>query len=228
LTDAHPPRPATRRQAEEGGTGRARGVGEVLGLRRGAGPPETRPGEPLHPLTIPNLIGYVRVALLGAFLGLALPSDDGRVTAATVCFGVAAASDYLDGLFARLTGQYSRLGRLMDPIIDRIVALAGAVVAWEFELLPRVALAALLAREVAMLTLGALALRARLDIEVNWTGRLSVWLVMCGLGLALITATTLAEALLWVGIAGSLAATALYVREGLKQLEARAAAADRL
>jgi cardiolipin synthase len=145
------------------------------------------------------------------------------VTAATVCFGAAAASDYLDGLLARLTGQYSRLGRLMDPVIDRLVAVAGGIVAWKFELLPRAALAILLGRELLMLVLGALALRARLDIEVNWTGRLSVWLTMTGLGLALIAETPLAEAVLWAGIAGSVAATALYVREGLEQLSSRPA-----
>jgi cardiolipin synthase len=203
----------------EGRDGEQQGLGRVLGLRRShQGPPETRIGEPLQPLTLPNLVGYVRIGLLGGFLAIALPSDDGRVTAGTVCFAIAAAADYLDGLLARLTGQYSRLGRLMDPVVDRLVAVCGGLVAWKFELLPRPALAILLGREVVMLVLGALALRARLDIEINWTGRWSVWLVMGGLGIALIAETAAAEVLLWTGIAGSLAATALYVREGLQLL----------
>jgi CDP-diacylglycerol--glycerol-3-phosphate 3-phosphatidyltransferase len=207
---------------------RVRSLGRVLGLRRGReGPPETRLGEPLHPLTIPNLVGYSRIALLVAFMAIALASDDGRVTVATICFAAAAASDYLDGLLARLTGQFSRLGRLMDPVIDRLVAVSGAIVAWRFELLPRAALAVLLGREVLMLALGALALRARLDIEVNWTGRWSVWLTMSALGLALIAETPLAEVLLWAGIAGSLAATLLYVREGVAQLASRSRPARR-
>ena len=56
---------------------------------------------------------------------VALSSDDGRVTAATICFTFAAAGDYLDGMLARVTGQYSRLGTLMDPFVDRAVILAG-------------------------------------------------------------------------------------------------------
>jgi cardiolipin synthase len=191
----------------------------VLGWRRGgAEPRETRAGQPLHPLTVPNLIGFARIALVAGFLALALPSDDGRVTAATACYGAAAVGDYVDGFLARLTGQYSRLGALMDPFIDRALIVSGALVAWRFELLPRWALAVLAARELLMVLLVAGALRAGLDIEINWIGRIAVWPVMAGLGGALIAEMVVAEALLYVGIAGALAATALYVRDGLAAL----------
>jgi cardiolipin synthase (CMP-forming) len=179
---------------------------------------ETRTGQPLRPLTVPNLVGYLRLGLTGIFLALALPSDDGRVTAATVCFGVAAASDYVDGLLARVTGQYSRLGALMDPFIDRVLILSGALVTWKFELLPRWALAVLAARELFMMGIVAIGLRKGLDIEINWIGRLSVWLTMSGVGGAMIADLWLAEALLYAGIAGALLASALYVRDGLREL----------
>ena len=59
---------------------------------------------------------------------------------------------------ARVTGQYSRLGALMDPVIDRLLAiLAGVVVCWHFELLPRWALAVLVAREAAACSCSAAA-----------------------------------------------------------------------
>jgi cardiolipin synthase (CMP-forming) len=191
----------------------------VLGLRRGGeGPLETRRGEPLRPFTVPNLVGYVRLGLLGVFLALALSSDDGRVTLATVCFGVAAGADYLDGLLARLTGQYSRLGTLMDPLIDRALVFSGVAVDWRFELLPRWALGALGARELAMVALVAIGLRKGLDIEINWIGRLAVWPAMAGVGGALIGDIWLAEAFLYVGLAGALVASFLYVREGARQL----------
>jgi cardiolipin synthase len=158
------------------------------------------------------------VGLLAAFLVIALPSDDGRVTAATVCFAFAAAGDYLDGLLARLTGQYSRLGTLMDPFVDRAVIVAGAVVAWKFELLPRWALGALAARELVMLVLVSLALRRGLDIKINWVGRIAVWPAMGSIGLALIAETWLSEALLYAGLAGAVAASVVYVRDGLQEL----------
>jgi cardiolipin synthase len=68
---------------------------------------------------VPNAIGFARLALVPLFLVLALSSDDGRDAAATVLFAAIAVSDYLDGLVARLTGQYSRLGTLLDPLTDR-------------------------------------------------------------------------------------------------------------
>ena len=49
-------------------------------------------------------------------------------------------SDYLDGITARVTGQYSRLGTLLDPLVDRLLVLCGVVVTWHFDLLPRWAL----------------------------------------------------------------------------------------
>ena len=45
--------------------------------RSGPPPPETLAGHPLHPWTIPNLIGFARLALIPAFLALALSSDGG-------------------------------------------------------------------------------------------------------------------------------------------------------
>jgi cardiolipin synthase (CMP-forming) len=192
----------------------------LLGLKRGGPePPETRAGQPLRPLTLPNLVSYLRICLLGVFLVVALPSDDGRVTGATICFALAAGGDYLDGLLARLTGQYSRLGTLMDPFVDRAVIVGGALVAWKFELLPRWALGALAARELVMLVLVGLALRMGLDIKINWIGRIAVWPAMGSVGLTLIADVWLAEALLYVGLAGALAASVLYVRDGLRELK---------
>jgi cardiolipin synthase len=57
-------------------------------------------------------------------------------------------ADYLDGFAARLTGQYSRLGALLDPIVDRLLVISGMVVAWRFSLLPRWAIACWRARAV--------------------------------------------------------------------------------
>lgn len=207
--------------AEPSGRAQSKGLGRLLGLRRGGHePPETRAGQPLHPLTLPNLVGYVRLVLLAVFLVVALSSDDGRVTFATVCFAASAWSDWLDGMLARITGQYSRLGTLLDPFVDRLLVVSGAIVAWEFHLLPRWALAVLAAREVAMLGVVAFGLRKGLDIQISWPGRLAVWPTMSAFGLTLIADFWLAEACLYVGIAGSLVASALYVRDGWRELKA--------
>jgi cardiolipin synthase len=188
----------------------------LFGLdRSGPKPSVTRRGQPLHPLTIPNLVGYVRLAAIPVFLYLALSSGDGRTAASAILYLAIAGSDYLDGFLARATGQYSRMGALLDPLVDRLTVLAGVVVCWKFELLPRWALAILAAREVVTLIVAQLALRRGLDLEINWVGRWSVWLTMGGIFLALVTAAWIAPAMFFAGLIGSLLASALYLRTGL-------------
>jgi CDP-diacylglycerol--glycerol-3-phosphate 3-phosphatidyltransferase len=187
----------------------------LVGLDRSGGPPpETLRGEALHPWTIPNAIGFVRLALLPVFLVLALDSGDGRDTTANILFAVIAWSDQLDGMAARITGQYSRLGALLDPLTDRLLVVSGAIVAWEFDLLPRWALLVLAAREALMLLLTQIALRRGMDLSINMLGRWAVWPVMAALGLAMIVETWVSDALLYFGLALTLAATALYLQDG--------------
>ena len=164
-------------------------------------------------------MGFIRLALLPVFLVLALRSGDGREAEASVIYAVVGGSDYLDGLLARVTGQYSRLGALMDPLIDRLLVISGVVVTWHFELLPRWALAVLAARELFMLGLTQFALRRGIsDLQVNMMGRWAVWPTMFSMFLAMVSTTWVAPALLYLGLAMTLAATALYVRDGVQSL----------
>jgi cardiolipin synthase (CMP-forming) len=190
----------------------------LFGLdRSGPTPRETRRGQPLRPLTLPNLVGYARLAAIPVFLYLAFDSDDGRTAAASILFLAISAADYLDGFLARATGQYSRMGALLDPVVDRVTVLAGVAVTWKFELLPRWALAVLALREVGTLVLAQLALRRGVDLEINWVGRWSVWLTMGGIFLALATDAWIGTAMFLVGLVGSLLASALYLKTGLSK-----------
>ena len=110
--------------------------------RSGPAPAQTRSDQPLNPWTIPNVIGYLRLAGIPVFLVIALSSPDGHDTVATILFALIGWADYLDGFAARLTGQYSRLGALLDPIVDRLLVISGMVVCFHFTLLPRWAIVA--------------------------------------------------------------------------------------
>jgi cardiolipin synthase len=182
--------------------------------RSGPPPPETLRDAPWRPWTIPNAITYVRFALLPVFLVLALSSDSGTDALPAIIFALIGWGDYADGIAARVTGQYSKLGALLDPVIDRALVLSGVVVVWHFETLPRWALAVLAAREVVQLLYGQWALRHGIDLKVNWPGRAAVWPVMSAIFFALVGLETPAEVLLYIGIALVWWATALYIREG--------------
>jgi cardiolipin synthase len=162
----------------------------------------------------------VRLALIPVFLVLALGSGDGREAEASIVYAIVGGSDYLDGIAARVTGQYSRLGALLDPLTDRLLVVAGVVVTWHFELLPRWALAVLAARELFMLVMSELGLRRGMDIEIKMLGRWAVWPTMFSIFLAMISTTWVAEALLYLGLAMTLAATAQYVQDYRARLRA--------
>jgi cardiolipin synthase len=203
------------------GRGRIR---RLFGLdRSGPKPQRTRKGEPLNPWTIPNAVGYLRLAALPLFLYLAFESGDGRSAAAAAVFWLIAAGDYLDGFLARVTGQYSRMGALLDPLVDRLTILSGAVVCWYFDLLPHWALALLAVRELAMLGLAEYGLRNGVDVEVNWPGRISVFPIMGGIFFALAFAGWVPSALLIVGLVLAIVATVMYARTGIRTVRARAA-----
>lgn len=197
-------------------TPRARGFRRLFGIdRSGAAPVETRSGQPLRPFTLPNLVGYARLASIPLFLYLAFDSGDGRAPAAIAVYLWITAGDYLDGLLARATGQYSRMGALLDPVVDRLSVLAGAAVCWHFDLLPRWALALLAVREVVTLVLARMALARGVDIEITWVGRIGVFFVFTGIFWTMVLDWWGTVAVFMLGLAIAIAATWFYVRAGL-------------
>ncbi|HUJ35560.1 MAG TPA: CDP-alcohol phosphatidyltransferase family protein [Solirubrobacteraceae bacterium] len=192
--------------------------------RSGPAPEATLSGHPLNPWTIPNVIDFVRLAAIPVFLVIALSSDDGQDTLAVVLFGVIGWSDYLDGFAARLTGQYSRLGALLDPLVDRLLIVSGMVVCWHFSLLPRWAIAIVIARELFMLVASRYALSQGIEIQINWAGRIGVAPIVGAPFFAMAGVQWLALILLYIGMAFALTATVLYVRRGAQVMRARRAA----
>ena len=189
--------------------------------RSGPPPPETQAGAPLNPWTIPNAIGFLRAALIPTFLILALRSDDGTDALPAVLYAIVAWGDYADGIAARVTGQYSRLGALMDPVIDRALVIAGVVVCWHFELLPRWMLDVLIAREVFMLVAGQYALRHGVTLKINWPGRWAVWPVMTAIFMGLVGLKTAGTVSMAIGLVLTLVATVMYGRDAIRELRAR-------
>ncbi|HEY4896130.1 MAG TPA: CDP-alcohol phosphatidyltransferase family protein [Solirubrobacteraceae bacterium] len=196
----------------------------LFGLDRSGPPPtQTQAGQPLRPWTIPNTIGFSRLALIPVFLITALSSNDGTDALPATLFAVIGWGDYADGIAARVTRQYSRLGALMDPVTDRLLVVSGVVVTWRFDLLPRWALAVLAARELLMLGLGRWALARGAELRINWPGRLAVAPVMGSFFFAMVALGGFAEILLYIGLAMALLASAMYAVSVRAQLRSGAA-----
>jgi CDP-diacylglycerol--glycerol-3-phosphate 3-phosphatidyltransferase len=181
--------------------------------RSGPPPPQTLSGAPWNVWTIPNAIGFVRLALIVPMLILGLSSDSGTDALPAILFAIISWSDYADGIAARVTGQYSRFGALLDPIVDRLLVISGVAICWKFETLPRWGIAILVARELYLLVAGQLALRHGIQLKINWWGRWGVWPTMSAIFFALVGLDTVAHVLFYVGLALSLVAALVYTRD---------------
>ncbi len=78
--------------------------------------------------SIPTLLTYLRIILIPFFvLAFYLPFEWANV-AATIVFGLAAITDWLDGYLARKWNQVSRFGAFLDPVADKLIVAAALVV----------------------------------------------------------------------------------------------------
>jgi cardiolipin synthase (CMP-forming) len=169
-------------------------------------------------LTIPNLISFARIMLIPLFVYLL--SRDGTEYAGLLLLGVVVSTDWLDGYVARRTGQVSEVGRLLDPIADRLAIAAALITLVARDVFPLWAALLILVRDGLVLAAGLGLLFARgARIDVRYVGKVATFTLMFAIpaiawgnfGLVLAGA---ARALGWVwfavGIVEYYVAAALY------------------
>jgi CDP-diacylglycerol--glycerol-3-phosphate 3-phosphatidyltransferase len=99
---------------------------------------------------LPNWITLARVALVPVFLVLALGDSGASAVAAFVVFGVATASDSLDGYLARRRATVSRAGEFLDPLADKLLVGAALVALVATRGFPLAAAIVIAVREIAV------------------------------------------------------------------------------
>jgi cardiolipin synthase (CMP-forming) len=131
-------------------------------------------------LTVPNGISAARIALIPLFVALILDHD--TTTVGLVLFAIVVATDWVDGTIARRTGQVSDIGKILDPVADRLAIAAGLIALVIRGIFPLWAAAAILARDIAVLLVGAVALvRRDVRVEVRWIGKLATFSLMAAI-----------------------------------------------
>jgi cardiolipin synthase len=101
--------------------------------------------------TVPNILSFLRLALVPLFLYLIVAGQDGLALAVLV---VSSISDYLDGLIARRFNQITRLGQLLDPAADRLFIFAALIGLSIRGILPWWLTAVIIGRDVVLAVLG--------------------------------------------------------------------------
>lgn len=170
-------------------------------------------------LTIPNVISFLRIALIPVFVALIVDPD--TTFAGLVLFVVVVATDWVDGALARATGQVSELGKVLDPVADRLAIAAGLIALVVSDAFPLWAALLILVRDLAILVAGiVLLVRRRARIEVRYIGKVATFTLMASiaciawgnLGYALSEAALACGwAFFAAGIVEYYLATALYV-----------------
>jgi cardiolipin synthase (CMP-forming) len=184
-------------------------------------------------VTVPNLISATRIALIPIFAWAFLTGS--KDTFALFLLIVIGCSDWVDGYVARKTGQVSKLGKLLDPVADRIaiVLVLGALTFRGVVAFP-VAAVLLIRDLIVTIVFPILESKGFPRIAVNQTGKWATALIFAGMGFAAgsVLETPVQEAsgiasqiLLIVGAVLYWTAGLFYVREIRKLVAARAAGA---
>lgn len=192
--------------------------------------PDALPAPRVGFASLPNLLTYARIAAVPAVVAsFYLPGNTGRVTA-LVIFVAAAITDFFDGYLARAWGQQSALGRMLDPIADKLLVAAsllvlvaeGSIGGWSLW-----AALVILSREILVSGLREFLAEVRVSVPVSRLAKWKTTVQMVAIGFLLIgpageTLFPYTEevglALLWVAATVTLYTGYDYFRAGFRHL----------
>lgn len=122
-------------------------------------------------VNLPNLVTMGRILLIPVFVVLFADPTPVRSLVAACVFVVAAVTDLLDGYLARRRGQVTSLGKLLDPIADKLLVLSGLILLVQFDRVPAVIAILIIAREVAVTGVRAVAASQGIVLAAETLGK---------------------------------------------------------
>jgi CDP-diacylglycerol--glycerol-3-phosphate 3-phosphatidyltransferase len=144
-------------------------------------------------LNLPNLITLIRILLIPIFVILFVTPTPDRSLSAAVIFVIAALSDLLDGYVARRTGQVTKLGKLLDPIADKLLVLSALILLVNVDRVSALVAILVIAREVAVTGVRAIAAGEGMIIAAETTGKYKMALQVVAITLLILEGTDLAD-----------------------------------
>lgn len=138
----------------------------------------TAPGED-RILTVPNAVTLARLALLPVFLWLVLHARPQHWYAAGWVLAAMGGTDWVDGYLARHLHQVSTVGKILDPVADRLLLICGVGAILYVGAVPTwVALVALAREAIVAATVVVLAAMGARRIDVTWWGKAGAFFLM--------------------------------------------------
>ena len=170
---------------------------------------------------LPNVLTLGRLAVIPVFVVLMVKAGDAHSWPAGLLFGVAGATDQIDGFLARLWHVESRFGKIADPLADRLMIDAAVILLVAYGRLPWAGLVVVAARDLLLLVGWRILAPRGVDLDVNVIGKGATWLLYAGIGFRIVTHdhTSWPLWVFWFGVGGAVAAAMFYVRDARKVLK---------
>ncbi|MCP9438337.1 MAG: CDP-diacylglycerol--glycerol-3-phosphate 3-phosphatidyltransferase [Nitrospira sp.] len=144
-------------------------------------------------LNLPNVLTLGRILLIPIFVLVFIEPTPDRSLWAAVIFTAAAVTDLLDGYIARRTGQITKLGKLLDPIADKLLVLSALILLVNVDRVGALVAILIIARELTVTGVRAIAAGERMIIAAQTMGKYKMALQVVAIVLLILDGTWLAE-----------------------------------
>ena len=142
---------------------------------------------------LPNFITLTRILLIPVFVVLFATPTPNRSLSAALVFVVAAVTDLLDGYLARRNGQVTTLGKLLDPIADKLLVLSALILLVNIDRVSALVAILIIAREVAVTGVRAIAAGEGMVIAAETTGKYKMALQVVAIVMLILEDTFLSD-----------------------------------
>lgn len=170
--------------------------------------------------TVANIVTVLRLLLIPFAFSALISTNPNSDTLAFVLFTVAALTDFLDGMIARRSGTVTALGRVLDPLVDRLLIASAVVGLYMVQRLPLWVLLVLVLRDVYLLWGSWQVEKHHMRIAITQLGKWTTSVLLVAFALLILNrpmvtapgfaAAPIGDFLLYPGIAMSLAAAIDY------------------
>jgi len=174
------------------------------------------------PINLPNSLTVLRILLVPVFVGLLLYE---HYDPALITLLIAALTDILDGMVARLTDQRTRLGEYLDPLADKLLLMSAIITLSVLEFIPIWAVILVVSRDAILLAGTLVANLTETDIDISPTalGKGTTFAQICYVIAVMLHVTGkvpefLVEPFLWVMVTLTIGSGVHYLFRGIQHV----------
>lgn len=168
-------------------------------------------------MNLPNSLTVSRIFLTPLLVVILLTRMEGKEIYGAVIFVVAALTDFLDGYFARKRNQVTAIGKLLDPIADKLLVTSAFISLVELKLAPAWMVVIIVGREFAVSGIRSIAASRGFLMPANWLGKTKMVLQTLTVVVLIMADTyiepwlTFGRLLLWITVVVSLVSAGNYL-----------------